>query len=396
MLTGQNPFRGARDTSASIIYKQVNELPVEPRSLNPDLNRQVEDVVLRSLAKDPGERFQTAADFVNALERASRGVRPRGARVGIPVWVPLVVAGAAIVAGIAFVPGPRNAVLELGNRLVGASGSKEATAPTGGPPPTFSYAGFLKGQKGTQTALAASQPSSTATPLPSTATPVPPTPTPVLPTATPVPGTATPSPPTKTPRPPTSTPVPPTNTPIAATATRRPPTPTPIPPTATPVPVTVIYGLEVDNEQFGKGSITFENRGAWIAVPGAQYVGEIGFLSGPEAAAEVQRVWSHRKYGGGNWRVLVVVRKKVGWVSCPASAATCYEDKLFGDQGLIRHEVYLNPDVWVSLLNDYLAGGLSATRRNPHYEAIQKMIFESYCSITPEVPCIGFSFKKAG
>jgi len=157
----------------------------------------------------------------------------------------------------------------------------------------------------------------------------------------------------------------------------------------------VIYGVEVDNAEFGKGSITFENRGKWIAVPGAQYVGEIGFLSNPEAVAEIQRVWGHRLYGGGNWKVLVVVRKQVGWVSCPASEATCSEDKIDGNQGLIQHEVFLRDDVWLSLLNDYLAGGLAATRSNSHYEAIQKLIFESYCSITPEVPCIGFSFKKA-
>jgi len=161
--------------------------------------------------------------------------------------------------------------------------------------------------------------------------------------------------------------------------------------------VSVVYGMQVDNAEFGKGSITFENRGeTWIAVPGAQYVGEMGFLSSPEAMAEVQRVWNHRTYGGGNWRGLVVVRMKVGWVACPASATTCYEDQVSADEGLITHQIYLHPDVWVSLVNDYRAGGLSAVIKNPHYEAIQKVVFESYCSITPQVPCIGFSFKKVG
>jgi len=393
MLTGQHPFRGARDTSTSIIYKQVNELPVGPRSLIPRLSRQVDDAVLRALAKDPGERFQTASEFVSALERASRGVREPGAGIGIAPWVPLVIAGAAVVLVIALVPGPRNAILSLWNRTLDGRGAGKVAEATGGAPPTFSYAGFLKSQKGTQTAVAASIPTATPTSLPPTNTPVAPTPTRVPPSPTPLSATAT-KPPTHTPRPSTSTPAPPTDTPIPPTATRRPPTATPIPPAPTPVPVSVIYGVAVDNAEFGKGNISFENSGMWIGVPGAQYVGDIGFLSSPEALAEIQRVWSHRLYGGGNWSVKVVVRKKVGWVSCPASKATCYEDKIDGNQGRIEHQVYMQPDVWASLLNDYLTGGLAATTQNPHYEAIQKMIFESYCSITPGIPCIGFSFKK--
>jgi len=394
MLTGINPFRGARDTSASVIYKQVNEYPVEPRSLNPRLNRQVDDVVLRALAKDREERFQTAGEFISALEGAVKGARVPGAGVRIPAWVPLVVAGAAIVLAMAFVPGPRDAVLGLLKRVAGARPGEVAGA-TETPPATFSYAGFLKAQQGTQTAVAASQPSPIATTLVPSPTPTS-EPTPVPPTATPVPDTATPVPPTNTPRPPTSTPVPPTETPVLPTPTRRPPTQTPIPPTPTPVPLAVIYGVQVDNAEFGKGTISFENRGMWISVPGAQYVGDIGFLSSPEASAEIQRVWSHRLYGGGNWSVKVVVRNKVGWVSCPASKATCSEDKIDGTQVIITHEVYMQPDVWASLLNDFLRGGLSATTQNPHYDDIQKMIFESYSSITPQVPCIGFAFKRAG
>jgi len=381
MLTGQNPFRGVGDTSASVIYKQVNVYPPDPRTLNPHLNRDVEQVLLRSLAKEPQDRFQSATEFISALERASGDVREAG--------------GAAIVAVMAFAPASRNALLGLWAQVFGAKKTGTVAHVTGGPTPTFSYAGFLANQKATQTAKAASLSSPTAT-LPATVTPLPPTNTPVPPTATRVADTATPRPPTATSIPPTATLVPPTATRVQPTATRRPPTRTPVPPTPTLVPVTVIYGMQVDNAEYGKGTISFENRGKWITIPGAQYVGEIGFLSTPKAAAEIQRVWDHRQYGGGNWRVLIVVRKKVGWVSCPASAATCSEDKIEGNQGLITHEVYLHPDVWTSLLNDYLAGGLGATQKNPHYAEIQKRLFESYCSVTPNLPVVGFTFKKVG
>ena len=160
------------------------------------------------------------------------------------------------------------------------------------------------------------------------------------------------------------------------------------------MPLAIVFGLEVDSAQYGKGSITFENRGKWVAAGAARFVGEIGFLSSPETAAEVQRVWDHRQYGSANWRVLVIVRREIDWVSCPPDTPMCREDKIWGDQALIRREIYLHENVWSSILNDYLVGGLSATTKNPHYEAIQKLIFEEYSSITPAIPCIGFKFTK--
>jgi len=70
MLAGRNPFRGAHDTSESIKYKQVNEPPPPPRALNPDLSPAIEAALLKALAKDPDNRFQSASSFVEALEGA--------------------------------------------------------------------------------------------------------------------------------------------------------------------------------------------------------------------------------------------------------------------------------------------------------------------------------------
>ena len=68
LLTGQVPFDG--EAPISIAIKQINEPPVPPRQLEPGIPPALEDVVLRALEKDPGRRFQSAEEFVAALERA--------------------------------------------------------------------------------------------------------------------------------------------------------------------------------------------------------------------------------------------------------------------------------------------------------------------------------------
>ncbi|MEK9810857.1 MAG: protein kinase, partial [Candidatus Nanopelagicales bacterium] len=61
LLTGQPPFTG--DSPVSIAYQHVSEQATPPSVLDPTLPRDVDAVVMRSLAKSPDERYQTAADF---------------------------------------------------------------------------------------------------------------------------------------------------------------------------------------------------------------------------------------------------------------------------------------------------------------------------------------------
>jgi len=68
MLVGRNPFRGPHDTSESVKYKHVNQPPPPPRAVNPDLSPLIEAALLKALAKAPNDRFQSASDFVGALE----------------------------------------------------------------------------------------------------------------------------------------------------------------------------------------------------------------------------------------------------------------------------------------------------------------------------------------
>lgn len=71
MLTGRAPFVG--DTPVSVAYKHVNEPPIPPRTLNADVPPGLEQVVMKALAKNPANRFQSAEELVDDLARAAAG-----------------------------------------------------------------------------------------------------------------------------------------------------------------------------------------------------------------------------------------------------------------------------------------------------------------------------------
>jgi serine/threonine protein kinase len=68
MLTGALPFED--DSPAALAFKHVNDPPPSPRQVNPALNQQTEDVLLKALSKNPNERFTTGRMLVDALEDA--------------------------------------------------------------------------------------------------------------------------------------------------------------------------------------------------------------------------------------------------------------------------------------------------------------------------------------
>lgn len=74
MLTGRVPFSGS--SILAIYWKHLQETPVPPSSLNPTLPASVDAVVLRALAKDPRQRFQTAGELALAFELALESAQP--------------------------------------------------------------------------------------------------------------------------------------------------------------------------------------------------------------------------------------------------------------------------------------------------------------------------------
>jgi eukaryotic-like serine/threonine-protein kinase len=82
MLTGTVPFRGA--TPVAILYRHVREDPAPPRLLNPDVPAALEAVCLKALAKRPEDRYQTAVEMREDLERARAGGRVQAGRAAAP------------------------------------------------------------------------------------------------------------------------------------------------------------------------------------------------------------------------------------------------------------------------------------------------------------------------
>jgi eukaryotic-like serine/threonine-protein kinase len=72
MVTGRAPFLG--DSPVAVASKHVLEQPTPPSRLNADVSPDLDAVILRALAKNPANRYQTAEEFREDLERVRRGL----------------------------------------------------------------------------------------------------------------------------------------------------------------------------------------------------------------------------------------------------------------------------------------------------------------------------------
>ncbi|MEW4528439.1 protein kinase [Maioricimonas sp. JC845] len=70
MLTGFTPFRG--NIRAVLMQKTTEDAP-SPRKLSPQVDRDLETICLKCLERDPGRRYQTAAEVADELERFQQG-----------------------------------------------------------------------------------------------------------------------------------------------------------------------------------------------------------------------------------------------------------------------------------------------------------------------------------
>jgi beta-lactam-binding protein with PASTA domain/predicted Ser/Thr protein kinase len=72
LLTGSVPFTG--ETPVEIAMKHLSQAPVAPSVHRPEVPRDLDYVVLRALAKDPGDRYHSAEEMDSDLERIARGI----------------------------------------------------------------------------------------------------------------------------------------------------------------------------------------------------------------------------------------------------------------------------------------------------------------------------------
>jgi eukaryotic-like serine/threonine-protein kinase len=71
LATGRLPFEG--DTPVSVALKHVNDEPVPPRQVNPQIPPALEAVILKAMQKDPSRRYRSAEEMREDLLRVAAG-----------------------------------------------------------------------------------------------------------------------------------------------------------------------------------------------------------------------------------------------------------------------------------------------------------------------------------
>jgi eukaryotic-like serine/threonine-protein kinase len=72
LLTGRPPFTG--DSPVAIAYQHVRENPVPPSRIDPEVPTWADAIVLRAMAKSPADRYQSANEMRNDIQRALQGM----------------------------------------------------------------------------------------------------------------------------------------------------------------------------------------------------------------------------------------------------------------------------------------------------------------------------------
>jgi beta-lactam-binding protein with PASTA domain/tRNA A-37 threonylcarbamoyl transferase component Bud32 len=71
LLVGRPPFVG--DSPVSVAYQHVREPPLPPSQLDPEIGPEIDAVVLKALAKDPADRYQSAREMKADISRLLAG-----------------------------------------------------------------------------------------------------------------------------------------------------------------------------------------------------------------------------------------------------------------------------------------------------------------------------------
>ena len=81
MLTGRTPFFGR--SLLEVVVAVINEPVQPPRRLNPRIHRDVQTIVMKCLEKDPRQRYASAADLRDDLQRFRSGEAIRARPAGL-------------------------------------------------------------------------------------------------------------------------------------------------------------------------------------------------------------------------------------------------------------------------------------------------------------------------
>src|SRR6185295_6787153 len=123
MLTGKVPFTG--DSAIEIAMKHLNEPPKPPSKIRPEIPEELDQVVLRALAKNPEDRYQTAEEFSEDLHRVE---------AGLPLSPETSEAATALLTGAALVGDGGSSEVLAGTAVTKPQGA-QPQAPRRPPPP---------------------------------------------------------------------------------------------------------------------------------------------------------------------------------------------------------------------------------------------------------------------
>lgn len=79
LLTARTPY--VADTPPAMMYKHLHELPTPLRELRAEMPESIERVLLKGMAKNPDERFQTAGELAEAFHEALSGKVPKSVKI---------------------------------------------------------------------------------------------------------------------------------------------------------------------------------------------------------------------------------------------------------------------------------------------------------------------------
>jgi serine/threonine protein kinase len=65
ILTGRLPYQGS---ALTVLMKQLDEAPPPPSSFRADLSRDLEEIILKAMARKPDDRYQSAQQLIDALD----------------------------------------------------------------------------------------------------------------------------------------------------------------------------------------------------------------------------------------------------------------------------------------------------------------------------------------
>ncbi|MBT3336672.1 MAG: serine/threonine protein kinase [Anaerolineae bacterium] len=75
ILTGKRPFEA--DSAMTTLMMHVNDPVPDASEINPDVPSSLVDIVVKSMAKDKAQRYQSAAEFATALRTADLSAKPK-------------------------------------------------------------------------------------------------------------------------------------------------------------------------------------------------------------------------------------------------------------------------------------------------------------------------------